>query len=131
VERSYIAMQSSDTGVAAELVRDQQASALFDAAHDLERWDVRLRRGHVDTAWFRASGDTGAAAEGDRPVALGERCVLLAVQSAGQAVTPLSHDQRLADGDRVFVALHGAEVPAATEALATWGLFPEAAAPDR
>ena len=130
VERSYIAIQSQDTGVAAELVRDQEAFALFDAPHDLERWDVRLRRGNVETGWFRFAGDTEAAAEGGGPVALGEKCVLLAVQSGGRAVTPLSHDVGLVDGDRVFVALHAAEVPAATEALATWGLILDEAAPD-
>jgi len=126
VERSYLAIQSLDTGVAAELVRNEDAAIAFDGVHDLERWDVRLRHGSVETAWFCfdascASPDSGEA----RP--LGEKCVLLALRRAGEPLRPLSRADDLVAGDHVFVALHRAELAAATEVLAARGLLP---APD-
>ena len=121
VERSYLAIQSLDTGVAAELVRNEEASVAFDGVHDLERWDVRLRHGSVETAWFAFDPDLAPASDADASP-LGEKCVLVALRRAGQRVRPLSRADQLKQGDLVFVALHRSETEAATRALAARGL---------
>lgn len=123
VERSYLAIQSLDSGVAAELVRNGEAGVVFDGAHDLERWDVRLRHGSVETGWFQFDPTLAAEMSEDREAtSLGEKCVLLALRREGRALRPLAREDGLAEGDRVFVALHRPEVEAATEALSERGL---------
>ena len=106
---------------------EESISALFgDGVHDLERWDVRLRHGSVETAWFAFDPDLAPASDADASP-LGEKCVLLALRRSGEPLRPLSRADDLVAGDHVFVALHRAELAAATEVLAARGLLP---APD-
>jgi len=131
VPRAYLAVEALDTGMAAELVRNGEAVVAFDGAHDLERWDVRVRHGGVEVAHFRFDAERLPAPPADEQQdapelpPIGERLVMLALLREGEAPRPMSSEYRPADGDRIAVALHSQELEAALAALEARGFVRE------
>jgi NhaP-type Na+/H+ or K+/H+ antiporter len=120
VPRCYVAVQATETGMAAELVENREAKVAFDGVHDIERWDVRTRHGGVEIARFRfdparlpeAVSEHEPAPE---PPSIGERLVLLSLQRGSQPMRPMARDYEPAEGDVVTVVLH---IPDMDDALA-------------
>ena len=65
VPRSYVAVDQPESGLAPELVGNEQAVVLFDGAHDVGRWEVRDRHDEIDVEHWEYIGlsDHGEAAE--------------------------------------------------------------------
>lgn len=126
VPKGYVAVEAGETGMAAELVQNEEAEIVFDAVHDIERWDVRLRHGEVELAHFRFDpARLPEASSDDEPgpelPPMGERLAIVSVQSAEQPVRPMSRNYRPVEGDVVTVALHIQEEAEALEALGARG----------
>lgn len=122
VPKNYVAVQAIETGMAAELVQNEEAEIAFDAVHDIERWDVRLRHGDVEVGRFRFDParlpETPSEDEPVRdPPPIGERLVMLSMQRGSQPMRPMSSDYQPAEGDVVAVALHIPDMDDALEAL--------------
>ncbi|HKK51004.1 MAG TPA: hypothetical protein VKA74_05430, partial [Myxococcota bacterium] len=121
----------SDTGgLVSEQVGSGQAEIVFEGPHDVERWDVRGRRGDVGVEHFvRAPEDTeGDASETSGSVpktaGLSESSVILAVEREA-ATSPMHSRWRFRPGDRIAVAIHGPEREDALRALAAKGWEPD------
>jgi len=132
VPRAYLAAHAAGAGLAGELVRDGEADFVFEGAHDLDRWDVRLRHGGVELATFEFEGAAAREADASEPPppappAIGERCVLLAIARSGERARPVSRRDVPARGDRVTVALHVPDRGDAEAALRArgWRRLPE------
>jgi NhaP-type Na+/H+ or K+/H+ antiporter len=119
-------------GIVAEMMGRGQADVLFDAPHDVERWDVRWRRGDVEVARRRYREPVREEAEGENvtespePATSGEKLVLLAVHR-GDTAEPISMRLAFKKGDEATVAIH---LPEREEALRTleamgWWEIPE------
>ena len=100
---------------------------VFDAAHDLERWDIRFRHDDV-TIEHRIFAPPEALAEEaeDKDVAppapreAGERFILLAIRR-GDAVFPMSSHHTPREGDVATIAIHEPDRAEAEEILAERG----------
>jgi NhaP-type Na+/H+ or K+/H+ antiporter len=130
VPHSYIAVQGVESGMAAEMVRNKEASIAFDGVHDIERWDVRVRHDDVEVGYFQFHATESPEPGGDDESArelppIGERLVMLALQRAGQSMRPLSRTYTPAEGDRIAVALHVPDLDEAVVALAARGFVRE------
>ncbi len=123
VPSSYVAAARPTTGLAPELVESDEVSVLFEGAHDVDRWDVRLRHGDAALerwAWQGApEADDDDAENGAAPSA-GERFIILAIRR-GDSVVPMSHDLVPTDGDVAAVVVNLRERDEATQNLETMG----------
>lgn len=119
VPESYIAVSQPGTGIAMELVQQGDAKVLFDGAHDIERWDVRTRRGemHIQRARFEAEPERD---DGETPPALGETLVFLA-WTRGQRTRPMRADHVFKPGDEIAAAVYTPEREEAEAILAGLG----------
>ena len=115
VSQGYIAVTRAGTGLAPEIIDRGEARVLFDGPHDAERWEVRARHDDVEVEEWEVVRKPGEA-EG-APKA-GERVVLLGVRR-GKRVFPMYEREKLAEGDRVAVAIHVPE-RAEAEAYLRW-----------
>ncbi len=127
VPKALIAVQQTDMGVVREALERGEAAIVFDAPHDVERWDVRGRRGDVEIERRRyrepaASEEEPDATETSAPAGLGERAILLTLHRDGGAV-PFQPGLSLAKGDEVTVAIHTPEREDAFRALEAMGLW--------
>ncbi len=124
VPQGYVAVLRPELGLAPELVQDEKAALLFEAPHDLERWDVRSRQDQLELeSWVVKQA---LAVEGDgAPPPLGEHCVVLAV-TRGSRVSPMHSRFKLRPGDVVSVAVYAEEREAAHELLRARGFDPKA-----
>ena len=141
VSRGYVAVEALETGIAAEMVRSDEADVAFDGVHDVERWDVRLRHGGVEVVQFRfepvvpaaeetpPEGEGAELAEVEPLPPIGERFVMLALLREGQPVRPLSRRYEPLEGDRIAVALHLPDRDEALAALEARGWVRETGAP--
>jgi NhaP-type Na+/H+ or K+/H+ antiporter len=120
-------------GLVDEMMGRGQADVLFDAPHDVERWEVRWRRGDVEILRRRfreAVKEDDATEQGvesltDSPSS-GEKFVLLA-RHRGDTAEPISMRLSFSKGDEATVAIH---TPEREEALRTleamgWWELPE------
>jgi len=131
VPRSYIAVQALETGLAAELVRNQEATILFDGVHDIERWDVRLRHGGVEIGDFRfdpallpappEASDQEPEPAAPEPPPIGEKLVLLTLKRGSGPMVPMWRSYKPQPDDRVVAALHVPDMDDALAALAARG----------
>ena len=100
---------------------------LFDAAHDVERWDVRIRHGEIDLVHLRFGSlpdyETDSGGEADAPAPAGERFVLLAYRRDSRS-EPVTRDYVPKDDDVVSAALHAPERDEALSLLAERGWSP-------
>jgi NhaP-type Na+/H+ or K+/H+ antiporter len=123
VPNGLVAASEIGVGLVSEQVESGDAKLVFDGPHDVERWDVRGRRGDVGIEYFvyapvesvkeqiEATGSGG----------LDERYVMLVVLHDGKSVV-MDAKWVFREGDRVAVSLHLPEREEAIVALADRGL---------
>ena len=122
VPKALVAATPSGGGLVSELMEREKADVVFDGYHDVQRWDVRSRRGDVEIVRRRfrerpASEETdNARIEGSQPGPLGERFVILALER-DRSVFPMSMSQTPLRGDEAIVAIHTPEREEAFRAL--------------
>lgn len=127
VPNGLVATSEVGVGLVSEQMDRGEAKIAFEGPHDVERWDVRGRRGDIGVEHFRyrppAEGDveeTGSRNAGG----LSERFVMLAVERDG-ATLVVDGKWKLREGDRLAVALHRPEREDALRELAVRGLVPD------
>jgi len=124
VPRSYVAVGRPESGLAPELVGNEQAVVLFDGTHDVGRWEVRDRHGEIDLEHWEYVGlaNRSGDAEGDaeRPTPGVELFVILMIRRGAKALI-MKEGMKLEAGDVASIAIHSAESQAASAALADLG----------
>jgi hypothetical protein len=127
VPRSYVAVGRPESGLAPELVGNEQAVVLFDGTHDVGRWEVRDRHGEIDVEHWeyigladRSSDVAGAENDDERPEPGSKLFVILMIRRGSKAMI-MQQGMKLKAGDVASVAIHSAEVEAAHAALADLG----------
>jgi hypothetical protein len=139
VPEGFIALVRQGSGVTEEVVRSTQSRVLFDAPHDLERWDVRARRAEIEIQYRAYQLPAEGAPEASPSPSLGpslgptgsgssDPFVTLAVWRGGE-VQPMSVLLELRAGDVVAIAVYTLEREEAELALSACGLAETAAAP--
>ena len=124
----FIAVSQPGAGMAMELIDDGDARLLFDGVHDVERWDVRWRRGEVGIERWRFEAEPEREEDAPPPT-IGELFVMLIVTRAGRT-RPMRADHVFKKGDQISVALYLPEREEALRVLAALGFVPvEAEAP--
>ena len=124
VTRGLVATSEPGVGLVSEQVGSGEASLAFDGPHDVERWDVRGRRGDVEVAHFVCRGSTTREpVEASASGGLSERYVAFAVER--DDVRRVMHaGWLLREGDVLAVAIHAPEREDALRELAELGLEP-------
>jgi NhaP-type Na+/H+ or K+/H+ antiporter len=120
VKNAYLALQPGRSGMTAEVAAQMEARPLFEAPHEVERWNVRARRGDVAVEHFAVEVPSGAR---DRAGADPEALLLLALLR-GKRTLVMSPELELQAGDVAVVAIHRPERDGAHELLAKWGWKP-------
>jgi voltage-gated potassium channel Kch len=127
VPKGLVAATEIDGGLVGELVDRQEADVIFDAHHDIDRWDPRWRSGEVETIRCRYENTGEGASRGtedtNRVAGSGERYVILTVERNGFA-RPMSMGLSPREADLATVAIHIPERRDALEALASLGWRP-------
>ena len=127
VLEGLVATADAGGGLVWEQVDSGQAKIVFEGPHDVERWDVRGRRGDIEVAYFvQAPSDDmeGESADSEKSRGgLSERFVILSVERGG-ATFVVHGATRFGEGDRVAVALHLPERDDALRELADRGWVP-------
>lgn len=142
VPKGLVATNQTRGGLASEMVGHGGADTVFDGQHDVQRWDVRARRGDLEIVRRRfgeplevaeeeesettASGLSASAPNANSTAASGERYVILATER-GDKVVPMSAGLVPRRGDEATVAIH---IPDREDALrlleaAGWWEVPE------
>jgi len=137
VPEGLVAVEGMESGFAKELFATGKADVAFDGPHDMERWDVRHRRGSIVVEQRRFSADAAKAAraaraateekgekdgEGNGP-AIEERFVILTL-TRGARTAPMAMSVSPADGDLAAIAIHEVEGADARERLLALGWLP-------
>ncbi|MEZ4291077.1 MAG: sodium:proton antiporter [Myxococcota bacterium] len=124
VPNGLVATSDSGVGLVSEQVSRGEVKVAFDAPHDVERWDVRGRRGAVSIEPFDYTtperppeGETTATTSSG---GLSERFCMLAVTRDG-ASWVVDGKWRFRNGDRVAIAVHQPEREDALRELASRG----------
>jgi hypothetical protein len=127
VREGYIAVTKLQSGLASDLVRGEEARALFEGPHDLERWDVRARHGTLEVErWkFEGAGDEKSASGDEQPPSSVEQLAILSIRR-GSRVFPMHTALALEAGDLASVAIHTLDRAAAHELLRARGFAPPA-----
>lgn len=124
VPRSYVAVDRRESGLAPELVENEQAVVLFDGTHDVGRWEVRDRHGEIDLEHWQYIGladrDGDAGHDDERSAAGGELFAILMIWRGAKRLI-MHEDLKLEAGDVASIAIHSAESEAARAALAARG----------
>ena len=124
VPNGLVATSEVGVGLVSEQVESGRAKIVFEGPHDVERWDVRGRRGDMSVEYFtfrtppersEDEGTTGVHSGG-----LDERFVILAVEREG-ATFVVDGDWVFRDADKAAVALHLPERDDALRTLADCG----------
>ena len=125
VPNGLVAASEIGTGLVSEQVESGEAKLVFDGPHDVERWDVRDRRGDVAIENFVRVPVEGSDDEIETtgPNGLDERYVILIVVRDG-ATFVMDGKWVFREGDRVAVALHVPEREETISALAEQGWRP-------
>jgi len=116
VPNGLVATSEAAIGLVSEQVGSGEAKIVFEAPHDVERWDVRGRRGDVGVEDFiygpieiEDPEAPGVTASGG----MSEHFVMLAVERDG-ATFVMDAGWKVREGDRLAIALH---LPERAEAL--------------
>jgi NhaP-type Na+/H+ or K+/H+ antiporter len=115
VRNNYVALQPG--GMTPEVAAQMEVKPLFEMAHDVERWNVRARRGDVSLEGFELQAD----ARGRDATPANDENLLFLVLRRGKQALPMSPDLEPHPGDVAFVAIHRPEREDAHQALARWG----------
>ena len=125
VPNGLVATSEVGVGLVSEQVQSGEAKLVFEGPHDVERWDVRGRRGDVGIEHFihvpvESESDEVAVSSSS---GLDERYVLLVVERDGVTVV-VDAKWVFREGDRIAVAMHMPEREDAIRALASRGWQP-------
>ncbi len=125
VPKGLIAASEVDGGLVEEMMDRRSADVAFDGFHDMDRWDVRSRRGNIEMLRLSYRQPADAADEPDSiphpsPPDSGERYVILTVERGGKT-RPMSMNFRPEEGDIATVAIHAPEIDEALRILGTQG----------
>jgi NhaP-type Na+/H+ or K+/H+ antiporter len=131
VSRALAAISEAG-GLASEQAGHGRMSIAFEGPHDVERWDVRGRRGDVAVEYFVHDPESGGSGEGETgeastlPIAIGlsERFVILSVER-GSETSVMDAAWRFKEGDRIAVILHRPEREDALRELGAKGWKPD------
>lgn len=128
VPNGLVATSETGVGLVSEQVGSGQAKIAFEGPHDVERWDVRGRRGDVGVEHFvhtpveeseEVGETTGTTASGG----MSERFVMLTVVRGGKSFV-VDGGYKFKEGDRIAVAIHLPERDDALRELAQKGWTP-------
>lgn len=128
VPNGLVASSEAGAGLAAEQFDAGETKIAFEGPHDVERWDVRGRRGDVDVEYF-LRGEVPTVSEeigettGSHAWGMSERFVLLTVERDGKTFV-VDGRYKFRDGDRIAVAIHRPEREEALRELAAQGWTP-------
>lgn len=130
VPRGLIATSEAGVGLVSEQVVSGQAEIVFDGPHDIDRWEVRGRRGDVGIEYFEYTPvENENENEEPAPSAAGlsERLVILTVVSDGET-RAMRRGRTHREGDVAAIAIHLPEREDALRDLANqgWTLIEEA-----
>ncbi len=131
VPNGLVATSLGSGGLVSEQVESGEAKIVFEAPHDVERWDVRGRRGDISVEYFNYTtpevDDDTVAETTTSSGGIDERFVMLSVERDG-ATLVVDGRWTFRDQDRVAIALHLPERDDALRALAEggWALDPSA-----
>jgi NhaP-type Na+/H+ or K+/H+ antiporter len=119
VPNGLVATSEAGVGLVSEQVESGAARIVFDGPHDVERWDVRGRRGDLSVEHFEYTPVEAEApmVEVSGSGGLDERFVILVVERDGVTVV-MDAKWIFRPGDRVSIAMH---VPEREEALRALG----------
>jgi len=119
VPEAYVATVPGYTGLSRELVDGGGARAVFDSAHDLDRWELRERRGEiVEGEWVYASPENGV--DPDTSGEIDENVLILCVRR-GEKVSLMFEEFVLRDGDVATAWIYSNAIEPATQSLARRG----------
>ncbi len=132
VPKALVATSEAGGGLLSEQVGSGEARIAFDGPHDVERWEVRGRRGDVVVEHFayrppEQEEPEGAGGETSRPGGLNERFVVLTLVRGGKTFV-MHAGWPLRAGDLAAVAIHAPEREEALRDLALQGWTPVAEA---
>ena len=119
VPESYIGVMAPGQGMAMELVEDGHAEVLFDGPHDVERWDVRVRRSEVGVERWAFAAEPERAEDEELPGAA-ELFVILSVQR-GETTGVMHSAHKWREGDVASIAVYTGEREEAHRVLYAWG----------
>ena len=132
VPKSLIAATQTTGGVGSERVERGEAQLIFDAPHDIERWDVRSRRGDAEIIQLKFDESQKSKSleseEGTNASGASERYVILAIERNGET-TPMDVGRAARTGDLATIALHSPDRIEALEELDRLGWLPDADQP--
>jgi Trk K+ transport system NAD-binding subunit len=126
VSNGLVAAAKVGVGLVSEQVGSGQAKIAFEGPHDVERWDVRGRRGDIGVAYLvhtTPEEDEEDGAHWEAISGMSERFVILAVERDG-ATFVMDGGFTFEEGDRVAVAIHLPERDDALRELADQGWIP-------
>jgi NhaP-type Na+/H+ or K+/H+ antiporter len=111
VPRGLVSTSEAGVGLVSEQIVTGKAEIIFDGPHDVDRWEVRGRRGDVVVEYFEYA--PVAVVEGDEASApiqsgLTERFVILAIVRDG-ATEAMRSGRAHREGDIAAVAIHRPE----------------------
>jgi len=130
VPNAFVAGAQLDGGLVEEMKDRGDADVVFDGLHDVQRWDVRWRRGDVEIVKRRyrvaRRDDDEASAPAEGASVVGERFVILAVEREDE-VFPMSMSFEARKGDVATIAVHTPERDDAISVLENlgWWELPE------
>jgi hypothetical protein len=125
VPNGLVAASETGVGLLSEQVDNGEAKIAFEGPHDVERWDVRGRRGDIEVCRFVLT-PTPAKQKGEETISSGgmsERFVMLAVERNG-AMLVMDGRWDFKESDLLSVALHVPEREDALRELASQGWHP-------
>jgi len=125
VRNGLVATSETGVGLLSEQVESGAAKIVFEGPHDVERWDVRGRRGDVVVERFVHTPVEPAeeVEETTNSGGMSERFVMLTVDRDGSTFV-VDGGWAFREGDLVSVALHAPEREDALRELAAQGWHP-------
>jgi len=124
VPRGLVSTSEAGVGLVSEQVVSGEAEIVFDGPHDIERWEVRGRRGDVRVEYFDFEPIPGE--EEDPKIGSGglsERSVILSIVRDG-ATEAMRRGRSHNEGDIAAIAIHLPEREDALRELASQGWQP-------
>jgi NhaP-type Na+/H+ or K+/H+ antiporter len=124
VPRGLVSTSEVGVGLVSEQVGSGQADVVFDGPHDVERWEVRGRRGDVGIEYFSHSPVEEVDSEQTTASGgLSERSVILSIVH-GDRTEVMNAGRKHRQGDVAAIAIHLPEREDALRELATKGWLP-------
>jgi NhaP-type Na+/H+ or K+/H+ antiporter len=124
VPRGLVSTSEARVGLVSEQVVSGEAEIVFDGPHDIERWEVRGRRGDVGIDYFEyAPPEPNEEEQTNSSTGLSERFVILSIVRRG-ATEAMRAGRLHRAGDIAAVAIHLPEREDALRELARQGWSP-------